>query len=79
MKTYNLGCFGIKIELSGEGGNITSNLKEDVASEDVEIWNACVDAIESMVLDHACAGVEVCNPRYIEGIETAVLAISERV
>jgi len=31
-----------------------------------------MDAVESMVLGHACAGIDVTDPRYVEGIRTCV-------
>lgn len=31
-----------------------------------------IDAIESLILAHAVAGVDVTTPAYIEGIETAI-------
>ena len=37
-------------------------------------FNAAMDGIESMILGHAVAGVDVENSDYIEGIETAVQA-----
>lgn len=35
-----------------------------------------VDAIESIVLSHACAGITVDHPAYVEGIQTAIDACS---
>ena len=35
-------------------------------------YNRMIDVIESMVLAHAVAGIDVESPAYIEGIETAV-------
>jgi hypothetical protein len=37
---------------------------------------AAVDALESMVLAHAVAGIDVESPAYLEGIETTVLALT---
>lgn len=34
-----------------------------------------LEAIESLILAHACAGVDVESPAYIEGINTALEAI----
>lgn len=80
MRIIKTGCFGIVVALGENGaGSIRSNLKEDGPSANVEAWNTAMDAIESMVLAHACAGIDIENPRYLQGIETAVLAISERV
>jgi len=36
------------------------------------IFNGMMDTIESMILAHAVAGIDVCSPAYVEGIETAV-------
>lgn len=35
-------------------------------------YNAALDAIESLILAHAVAGMDVEAPAYIQGIETAV-------
>ena len=37
---------------------------------------AAINALESLVLAHACAGIDVMAPAYIEGIETAVEAVA---
>lgn len=42
---------------------------------DVELrlsYNGAMDGIEALVLAHACAGIDVESPAYLEGIETAV-------
>ena len=80
MKTIVLGCYGIVIMVNDdgeEGGGITSYLHEDCKGE--KELNAAIDGIESMVLAHACAGVDVESPRYIEGIETTVDAVLNNV
>ena len=73
--TVNLPCFKIVIDLGPEdpdrpgayqGRKITSDLKGGN-----RLCRAAMDAIESLVLGHACAGVDVASPAYIEGIETA--------
>ena len=33
-----------------------------------------IDAIESLILAHARAGIDIASPPYVEGIETAVNA-----
>ena len=79
-----LPCFGMTIRLDGKpiagepgSGTITSDLKQDTTAEDVE-YVAAIDALESLVLAHACAGIDVTTPAYIEGIETAVEAIAKQ-
>jgi len=58
------------------GGVIDSDLHAENANENERDYNAdyevSIDAIESMILAHACAGVDISSPAYIEGIETAV-------
>ena len=81
-RVINLPCFGIVVTL-GEpdsdhpgtylGGTITSDLHEgDSGSEDDSEYETGIDALESLILAHACAGVDIASPAYFEGIETAV-------
>ena len=45
-------------------------------SDGVELlYDAAVDGLESLILGHACAGIDIESPEYMEGIETAVEAI----
>ena len=37
-------------------------------------YNGILDGIESMILAHSCADIDVTTPEYLEGIETAVQA-----
>ena len=77
-KTIKLGCFGIEILFIEKSGNkscsIISNLHDVSLDEEkptVE-YTASMHAIESIILAHAMAGIDVSTPAYIEGIETAV-------
>ena len=63
-----LPCFGIVVKIVGQGGTITSDLEKPQ-----------FDAIESLILAHACAGIDVTSPAYVEGIETAVEAIANHL
>ena len=79
MKEIKLPCYGITIRLECEPtadesgcGTITSGLKDTNEPR----LNAAIDGLESLILGHACAGIDVESPAYIEGIETAVDAIS---
>tara|TARA_B100000446_G_scaffold184352_1_gene206210 strand:- start:77810 stop:78388 length:579 start_codon:yes stop_codon:yes gene_type:complete len=68
-KVISLDAFGIEVTLTGDGGgSITSTLKEGHPE-----YDAVIDGIESMILAHAIAGIDVNSPSYLEGIETAVL------
>jgi hypothetical protein len=62
----------------GEGqrsGRLTSSLRD--ARLDAEQYNAAIDAIESMVLAHACAGIDVTDRRYVKGLRTALQACAD--
>ena len=63
----------------GITGTITSDLKEPVRSAADRLYNAAIDGLESLILAHACAGINVGSPAYVEGIETAVDAISHHL
>ncbi len=66
------------------GGTITSNLKEkfgpspcQMSKEEIDCitrYNDMMDALESMILAHAQAGIDITTPAYLEGIETACQA-----
>ena len=82
----HLPCFGITIRLyRGDSqkeldrGTITSDLKQPARDADDTRFNAVVDGLESLILAHACAGVDVESAAYIEGIETAVEAIGNNL
>jgi len=77
-------CFGIIISLDGTGGGtIHSDLhlspEEMILDEGRVEYEAAIDGLESLVLAHACAGIDVNDPAYIEGIKTAVETISNNI
>ena len=90
MMKIELPCYGIVVEVGDsrpenpnafEGGSLVSsdlgpNLLLD--EEDVE-GQAAADALESLILAHACAGIDIASPAYVEGIETAVEAIANNL
>jgi hypothetical protein len=72
MKTMNevkLPCYGIVVSWDSETlvGKITTDPLEMMGSE--------FDGIESMILAHAIAGIDIESPAYLEGIETAIDAV----
>jgi len=84
METIKLPCYGITINRNVEArcGTIETNLREeDDGNDDVmlemdrKVFSSAIDALESLILGHALAGVDVESPAYIEGIESAVSAI----
>jgi hypothetical protein len=94
MKTIELPCYGFVIELSDDGnsGSVKSRLSSKmddgdwiqspmdfVSDESLDEYHFYVNAIESLVLAHACAGIDIESPAYIEGIETAVEAVANKL
>lgn len=81
-RTISTGVYGITVilnerveEVTG-AGQISSDLR-DREETDIE-YLAAVDALESLILAHACAGIDITSPAYLEGIEVAVEAIASR-
>lgn len=69
IRIIELPVFGIKIKITPGGhGTITSDLSNTGKVADA------LDGIESLVLAHAVAGVDVTAPAYVGGVETAVHA-----
>jgi hypothetical protein len=85
VREIRLPCFGIKVRLSREHtlaspgcGTITSDLHAPGRGTAVQEFNAMIDGLESLILAHACAGVDVHAEAYIKGIETAVDAVTNQ-
>lgn len=80
IQPVTLPCYGIRLYPTGDGGaGISSDLHLEQpygwkTEENDTAYDAAIDALESLVLAHYCAGVDVTTPAYIEGIETAVQA-----
>lgn len=80
MATMSLGLYGITFDFNEDdlrGASISSDIKEDITEKNIA-FNAGVDAIESLVLAHFCAGTDVCTSDYKEGIETAYIALCNK-
>jgi hypothetical protein len=82
IRTIRLPAFGITIRLvRGDGlqepgsGTITSRLRGPGKTAAERCYRAAIDGLESLVLAHVCAGMDVQSPAYLEGIEGAVEAI----
>ena len=78
-----LPCYGIVVELgpvdaetpgASRGGALSSDLKEGLGKRRTCLKSA-LDAVESLILAMACAGVDIETPAMIEAIETCVEAI----
>jgi hypothetical protein len=84
-RKIQLPCFGITVTLARENGveepgsgSIVSDLREPETAANRR-YNSAVDGLEALILAHACAGIDVESPAYLEGIETAVDAIANRL
>ena len=82
IREIHLPCFGITVRLDRKNtaktpgaGTIASNLNGPSSTAAERRFNAAIDGLESLILAHACAGVNIESPAYIEGVETAVEAI----
>lgn len=61
-------------------GTITSDLREALTGDvsvdaEIELYNARYDGLEALILACACAGVDIEDTAFMEGIETALDAI----
>jgi len=74
MTTIDLKVFGIVVTVVGDGGSIVSDLKETDGLQADVAYNYAMHGIESLILAHAVAGVNIATPGYIEAVETAVNA-----
>lgn len=74
--TCRLPAFGIELVREGGCGSIQSDLHEPNESPEAKM---CFDALESLILAHFVAGVDVASPAYVEGIQTAVEAVVNNV
>jgi hypothetical protein len=84
VKTIEIraGSDTITLQLDGRGGGTSSSTlhiteaDEDFVADYQTSYNSAIDGLESLVLAHACAGVDVEDPRYVAGIAAALEAIS---
>lgn len=76
MNNTILGIYGIEIfsPPDGNGCVITSDMKDLDCLENAT-FNAAVDGLESLILGHFSAGVDVATPEYLDGIKVAYHAI----
>jgi hypothetical protein len=85
LREIRLPCHGITIRLRRNNspdrpgsGSISSNLKGPSQTAADRLYNAAIDGLESLILAHACAGIDVESPAYLEGIETAADALANQ-
>lgn len=71
----NLPCYGILLYTQHGVSRIMSDLHKH---DDDKEHKARIDALESLILAHFSAGIDVGSDKYVKGIETAVEAIFNR-
>lgn len=76
--------FNITVTASSHGGSLKSDLRDDLDSnfgkDDATaraFAEAEIDVVESLVLAHACAGIDVTDPKYVEGLNTTLNALAQ--
>ena len=75
MKTYTIPEFGITVTVDGGAGTIESDLKRHMIGDDgYEMIEDQVLALESLILGHACAGIDVAAPAYVQGLRSSLEA-----
>ena len=63
----------IRFQGKGKGGVIETDFKAgDGDSEGDDAYDHAIDGIESLLLAHAVAGVDVRSPQYVQGLEVAL-------
>jgi hypothetical protein len=82
---YEIPEFGIIVETfqvaeSPETGmHIKSNLKKVMGPDDPKEYafelDGAVNALESLILGHACAGLDIAAPAYVEGLRSCLEAL----
>ncbi len=79
-----VGSDTITLHLDGRGGGTSrstlhiTEADQDFGAEYQASYNAAINGLESLVLAHACTGINVEDHRYVAGIATALEAISNR-
>lgn len=87
MKVMKIPKYGITVTVDpAGGGNIDSDLERTrcpscgfgIRSRQFGrlMVNGAVDAIESMILGHACAGIDISSEAYVAGLEIALESIA---
>jgi hypothetical protein len=81
MREYNLPCYGITVRIDEYGsGVIESTLREALVCDIQDVaGEAAADAVESLILAHACAGVDIEAQSYVIGLERGMEAIANNM
>ena len=66
-------------ESTRTNAQVVSTLPQRMGDMDNPVGKAAVDAVESLVLAHFCANVDVTSRDYVYGLNVAVEAIAENL
>jgi hypothetical protein len=85
---YSIPEFGIEVEVPIPGGlgTIKSGLKEILIGKnspkeffESQFLEGAANAIDSLILAHACAGINVGSTDYVNGLRTCIEAIGNNI
>ena len=77
MKTFDLGIYNIVVTVDENNiGEITSSLLNQNDCDNLDEYVAAINAIESIILAHACAGIDIASKEYINGAQTSLDVIA---
>jgi pyridoxine 5'-phosphate synthase PdxJ len=81
MRTYEIPEYGITVTVStSTRGTIVSELSKELTTDEGDLeGKASADALEALILAHACAGIDVSLDSYVHGLRTAVEAIANNL
>lgn len=80
MRRFTLPVGGIEVLLDERtrAGTIKSNLHTLDESKKYVEYDAAVKVIESLVLNHASAGIHITDKRYVEGLNKTVVELTKK-
>jgi hypothetical protein len=84
MKTYTIDKYGITVNVCLDGGvnagslvsELTKHVLGDEHTENEFELKGAVNAIEALIVAHACEGIDVASKAYVAGLDTALEAIA---
>jgi hypothetical protein len=80
QQTIGMRIYGIVVKLVCEGhSTVESDLKkislEMESATQADRWNAAVDALHAVILEHAKQGVDILSREYRQGVVDAVKSL----
>ena len=73
----DMDCFEFGEACTDRDSDVVEALRQD--RQGFLAYNGAVDVLESMLLAHACAGIDVADERYVQGIQTALQALGNNL